>query len=210
MGPALPGQLRRMHASWRAANHLSIGQIYLFDNPLLKEPLLFKHIKPRLPRLLGHRGSTPGLNLIYVAAMRLLREHYPDKNLRVRGYKEEGTATAPLDMVVLNDLDRFHLMEDVLARAPKSPSAPPIYTRPSTISSSNTNTTFVSTGTTCRKCATGFGMGTPAGGRAALTIRPETTPDRLGFPAGPLASPLPGEQSSCSNRSSLQLRPSWC
>ena len=51
-------------AYWRAANYLSVGQIYLFDNPLLREPLKEEHIKPRL---LGHWGTTPGLNFIYVA-----------------------------------------------------------------------------------------------------------------------------------------------
>jgi hypothetical protein len=53
-----PGLLRRMDAYWRAANYLSVGQIYLLDNPLLKQPLELKHIKPRL---LGHWGTTPGL-----------------------------------------------------------------------------------------------------------------------------------------------------
>jgi xylulose-5-phosphate/fructose-6-phosphate phosphoketolase len=55
--------LRRMHAYWRAANYLSVGQIYLLDNPLLREPLKLEHTKPRL---LGHWGTTPGLNFIYV------------------------------------------------------------------------------------------------------------------------------------------------
>ncbi|MET3948334.1 xylulose-5-phosphate/fructose-6-phosphate phosphoketolase [Arthrobacter sp. UYCu512] len=57
-----PDQLDRIHAWWRAANYLSVGQIYLMDNPLLREPLLPEHIKPRL---LGHWGTTPGLNFIY-------------------------------------------------------------------------------------------------------------------------------------------------
>jgi xylulose-5-phosphate/fructose-6-phosphate phosphoketolase len=56
---------------WRAANYLSVGQIYLYDNPLLKEPLSLKHVKPRL---LGHWGTTPGLNFIYVHLNRLIRE----------------------------------------------------------------------------------------------------------------------------------------
>ena len=60
---ASPGQLRRIDAYWRAANYLSVGQIYLYDNPLLKRPLAPEHIKPRL---LGHWGTTPGLNFIYV------------------------------------------------------------------------------------------------------------------------------------------------
>ncbi len=65
-------ELRRMNAYWRAANYLSVGQIYLFDNPLLKEPLALKHIKPRL---LGHWGTTPGLNFIYVHLNRLIKKY---------------------------------------------------------------------------------------------------------------------------------------
>ncbi|MDH5823098.1 phosphoketolase family protein [Luteimonas sp. RD2P54] len=63
--------LRRMDAWWRAANYLSVGQIYLKDNPLLREPLTLDHVKPRL---LGHWGTTPGLNFIYVHLNRLIRE----------------------------------------------------------------------------------------------------------------------------------------
>src|SRR5262245_46928529 len=63
-------ELRKMHAYWRAANYLSVGQIYLFDNPLLKEPLTAAHIKPRL---LGHWGTTPGLNFIYVHLNRVIK-----------------------------------------------------------------------------------------------------------------------------------------
>src|SRR5215218_6545086 len=59
-------------AYWRAANYLSVGQIYLYDNPLLKEPLSKEHIKPRL---LGHWGTTPGLNFIYVHLNRLIRKY---------------------------------------------------------------------------------------------------------------------------------------
>ena len=61
-----------IHAYWRAANYLSVGQIYLLDNPLLAEPLTLEHIKPRL---LGHWGTTPGLNFIYVHLNRLIRQH---------------------------------------------------------------------------------------------------------------------------------------
>ena len=61
-----------MDAYWRAANYLSVGQIYLLDNPLLRVPLEAKHVKPRL---LGHWGTSPGLNLIYVHLNRLIREH---------------------------------------------------------------------------------------------------------------------------------------
>src|SRR5881275_702934 len=67
--------LRRMHAYWRAANYLSVGQIYLLDNPLLREPLRTDHIKPRL---LGHFGTTPGLNFIYVHLNRIIRERDAD------------------------------------------------------------------------------------------------------------------------------------
>jgi xylulose-5-phosphate/fructose-6-phosphate phosphoketolase len=61
-----------MDAYWRAANYLSVGQIYLMDNPLLKEPLKIEHVKPRL---LGHWGTTPGLNFIYVHLNRLIKKH---------------------------------------------------------------------------------------------------------------------------------------
>src|SRR6185312_15154261 len=60
--PLSVNELRRLHAYWRAANYLSVGQIYLLSNPLLREPLRREHIKPRL---LGHWGTTPGLNFIY-------------------------------------------------------------------------------------------------------------------------------------------------
>jgi xylulose-5-phosphate/fructose-6-phosphate phosphoketolase len=60
---------------WRAANYLSVGQIYLLDNPLLREPLTLEHVKPRL---LGHWGTTPGLNFIYVHLNRLIRAHDVD------------------------------------------------------------------------------------------------------------------------------------
>jgi xylulose-5-phosphate/fructose-6-phosphate phosphoketolase len=69
--PLSPEELRKTHAYWRAANYLSVGQIYLYANPLLREPLLLKHIKPRL---LGHWGTTPGLNFIYVHLNRLIKQ----------------------------------------------------------------------------------------------------------------------------------------
>ncbi|MCE5200806.1 phosphoketolase family protein [bacterium] len=71
VGPLADDELRRMDAYWRAANYLSVGQIYLLDNPLLKKPLTIKDIKPRL---LGHWGTTPGLNFIYVHLNRLIKE----------------------------------------------------------------------------------------------------------------------------------------
>ena len=67
-----PDLLRRMDAYWRAANYLSVGQIYLYDNPLLREPLEPRHIKPRL---LGHWGTTPGQNFIYVHLNRVIRQY---------------------------------------------------------------------------------------------------------------------------------------
>ena len=70
--PLSPEELRKVHAYWRAANYLSVGQIYLLANPLLHEPLQLKHIKPRL---LGHWGTTPGLNFIYVHLNRLIKKH---------------------------------------------------------------------------------------------------------------------------------------
>jgi len=71
-GPLSTEELRKMNAYWRAANYLSVGQIYLYDNPLLKEPLERAHIKPRL---LGHWGTTPGLNLLYVHLNRVIKNH---------------------------------------------------------------------------------------------------------------------------------------
>ncbi|MDD5060005.1 MAG: phosphoketolase family protein [Candidatus Omnitrophica bacterium] len=65
-------ELKKIDAYWRAANYLSVGQIYLLDNPLLKVPLVLKHIKPRL---LGHWGTTPGLNFIYVHLNRLIKKY---------------------------------------------------------------------------------------------------------------------------------------
>jgi xylulose-5-phosphate/fructose-6-phosphate phosphoketolase len=64
-------QLQAIDAYWRAANYLSVGQIYLLDNPLLREPLTLEHIKPRL---LGHWGTTPGLNFIYLHLNRVIKE----------------------------------------------------------------------------------------------------------------------------------------
>ena len=63
-------EVRLLNAYWRAANYLSVGQIYLYDNPLLRKPLKLEHIKPRL---LGHWGTTPGLNLIYVHLNRVIK-----------------------------------------------------------------------------------------------------------------------------------------
>src|SRR2546423_7518470 len=65
-------QLQLVHMYWNAANYLTIGQIYLRENPLLREPLHPEHIKPRL---LGHWGTSPGLSFIYVHLNRLIKEY---------------------------------------------------------------------------------------------------------------------------------------
>src|SRR5262244_1724425 len=65
-------ELRKMNAYWRAANYLSVGQIYLYANPLLREPLKLEHVKPRL---LGHWGTTPGLNFIYAHFNRVIKKY---------------------------------------------------------------------------------------------------------------------------------------
>src|ERR1700694_3534271 len=70
--PLSPDLLRKMHAYWRAANYLSVGQIYLQDNALLETPLKLEHIKPRL---LGHWGTTTGLNFLYVHLNRLIKDN---------------------------------------------------------------------------------------------------------------------------------------
>ena len=67
-----PAQLGLIDAYWRAANYLSVGQIYLLDNPLLREPLRPEHTKPRL---LGHWGTTPGLNFIYAHMNRAIKKY---------------------------------------------------------------------------------------------------------------------------------------
>jgi xylulose-5-phosphate/fructose-6-phosphate phosphoketolase len=69
-GPLSADELDRIDAYWRAANYLSVGQIYLLDNPLLREPLKPEHTKPRL---LGHWGTTPGLNFLYAHMNRVIR-----------------------------------------------------------------------------------------------------------------------------------------
>src|SRR5438876_735827 len=70
--PLSQEELSNIHAYWRAANYLSVGQIYLYANPLLREPLTLEHIKPRL---LGHWGTTPGLNFIYVHFNRVIKKY---------------------------------------------------------------------------------------------------------------------------------------
>ncbi|MFZ5558420.1 MAG: phosphoketolase family protein [Pseudomonadota bacterium] len=83
-------ELRAVDACWRAANYLSVGQIYLLDNPLLRQPLAPAHVKPRL---LGHWGTTPGLNLLYAHCNRIVRRHALDL-LFVTGPGHGGPALA--------------------------------------------------------------------------------------------------------------------
>jgi xylulose-5-phosphate/fructose-6-phosphate phosphoketolase len=71
-GPLAPDLLRKMHAYWRAANYLSVGQIYLYDNPLLREPLKLSHVKPLV---VGHWGTTPGQNFIYLHLNRVIKKY---------------------------------------------------------------------------------------------------------------------------------------
>src|SRR5436309_1844138 len=73
--PLSTDELRAIDSYWRAANYLTVGQIYLQKNPLLREPLRPEHIKPRL---LGHWGTSPGPNLLYVHLNRLIRAHDAD------------------------------------------------------------------------------------------------------------------------------------
>jgi phosphoketolase len=126
-----PELLQKLDAYWRAANYLSVGQIYLCDNPLLRRPLALADVKHVL---LGHGGTTPGQNFVYVHLNRVIKTFhgYPwlihrltyrrtnHSNFHVRGYKEEGTITTPFDMTVLNELDRFHLDMDTIDRLPQT------------------------------------------------------------------------------------------
>src|SRR6202453_1905110 len=70
--PLSPDLLRKMNAYWRAANYLSVAQIYLYDNPLLREPLKLSHVKPLV---VGHWGTTPGQNFIYVHLNRVIKKY---------------------------------------------------------------------------------------------------------------------------------------
>ena len=72
----LPLMLQKIDAYWRAANYLSVGQLYLCDNPLLKQPLAFDHVKRML---LGHWGTTPGQNFIYVHLNRVIKKRSEER-----------------------------------------------------------------------------------------------------------------------------------
>ena len=102
-GPLSPELLNKMDAYWRAANYLSVGQIYLKDNPLLERPLTLDDVKPRL---LGHWGTTPGLNFLYVHWNRIIRERAPGHDLRHRsGPRRPGAGGEHLSRgLLLRDL----------------------------------------------------------------------------------------------------------
>ena len=85
-------ELELIDAYWRAANYLSVGQIYLYDNPLLKKPLTKEHIKPRL---LGHWGTTPGLNFIYVHLNRVIKKHDLEHDLHHRPRPRRARRSSP-------------------------------------------------------------------------------------------------------------------
>ena len=71
-GTLTPALLHKINSYWRAANYVSVGQIYLYDNPLLKEPLKLSHVKPLV---VGHWGTTPGQNFIYVHLNRVINKY---------------------------------------------------------------------------------------------------------------------------------------
>src|SRR3569623_1981994 len=75
VGPLSPAELDKTPRYWHAANYLTVAQLYLQDNPLLREPLRPEHVKPRLR---GHWGTSPGLSLIYIHLNRLIKEHDAD------------------------------------------------------------------------------------------------------------------------------------
>ena len=90
-----PSELAQLDAYWRASNYLSVGQIYLLDNPLLRKPLKREHVKPRL---VGHWGTTPGLNLLYVHLNRVIAAH--DLNvLFITGPYKPGRSLAVVGVV---------------------------------------------------------------------------------------------------------------
>ena len=109
MTPLSPDELHRIDAWWRAANYLSVGQIYLMANPLLREPLLPEHVKPRL---LGHWGTTPGLNFVYAHLNRAIADARSRHDLhhRSRARRPRGRGVG---------LPRGHLQRDVLRHHPR-------------------------------------------------------------------------------------------
>ena len=98
--------LGKINAYWRAANYLSVGQIYLYDNPLLKEPLKLSHVKPLV---VGHWGTTPGLNFIYAHMNRVIGEsrHERESQLHSRATAQSRNLPAPIKALACGQLDRI-------------------------------------------------------------------------------------------------------
>ncbi len=104
-------RLDLMNKYWNAANYLTIGQIYLKENPLLQEPLLPEHIKPRL---LGHWGTSPGLSFIYVHLNRLIQDHHLDM-IYMAGPGHGGPA------IISQRVSRRNLFGDLSRNPPEYP-----------------------------------------------------------------------------------------
>jgi hypothetical protein len=114
--PLSPDLLRKMDAYWRAANYLSVGQIYLQDNPLLDIPLSQEHIKPRL---LGHWGTTPGLNFLYVHLNRLfMRDNFKTGD-RVSWNSEAGRVSGTIIRRHTRDFEVTGYVHRASAEAPQ-------------------------------------------------------------------------------------------
>ena len=94
-------ELQKLDAYWRAANYLSVGQIYLLDNPLLKERLRIEHVKPRL---LGHWGTTPGLSFIYAHLNRVIKRDGLDYNLAYISVDFQVPRSSPFDQAYMQAL----------------------------------------------------------------------------------------------------------
>ncbi len=186
-GPLSEDELRSMDAYWRAANYLSVGQIYLLDNPLLREPLAPEHVKPRL---LGHWGTTPGLNFVYVHMNRVIR-NWDLNAIYVTGPGHGGpglVANAYLERTyseVYPDITRDEDGMRKLFRHPAtSPPRPP--DRSTRVGSSATPwPTRTARRSTTRTCWCAVWSGTerprpapspPAGIRTSSWTRPQTVP----------------------------------
>src|SRR2546426_12283348 len=113
-----PGLLEKMDAYWRAANYLSVGQIYLYDNPLLKRPLTLQHVKPRL---LGHWGTTPGQNFIYVHLNRIIAQ-YDLNMIYISGPGHGGPADAALERGRFHEISESEAARAEFSEGPTQPS----------------------------------------------------------------------------------------